>query len=106
VWQSTTYNQPNVTTNTQNITGAIFYSSVKFFRFSKTNTTLTGTLLPALSEPGRVYFSTNATYYVKLFKDLKWNASFYGNWDNRPPAGLSGSDYGTTSGLSWSYGLK
>ena len=48
----------------------------------------------------------NATYYVKLFSNLKWNASFYGNWDSRPPNGLSGSDYGSTSGLSWTYGLK
>lgn len=106
VWQSTTYNQPGVTTNTQNVTAALIYGNLKVFRFSKTNFDVTGVLMPALSEPGRLYFNTNATYYVKLFWDLKWNASFYGNWDNRPPTGLSGSDYGTTSGLSWSYGLK
>jgi hypothetical protein len=106
VWQSTTYNQPNVSTNTQNVTGALLYGNFKFFRFSKTNFDVTGVLLPALSEPGRLYFNTNATYYVKLFGDLNWNTSFYGNWDNRPPAGLPGSDYGTTSGLSWSFGLR
>jgi len=22
---------------------------------------------------------------VKLFSNLKWNVSFYGNWDNQPP---------------------
>jgi len=66
----------------------------------------TATLLPALSDPGRVRFNTNAAYYVKIFSDLKWNVSFYGNWDNRPPAGFSGSDYGTSSGLSWTFGLK
>jgi Protein of unknown function, DUF481 len=106
IWQSTTYNQPNVSTNTQNVVGALLYGNLKVFRFSKTNFDVTGVLTPALSEPGRIYFSTNASYYVKLFSNLKWNASFYGNWDNRPPAGLSGSDYGTTSGLSWTYGLK
>ena len=106
VWQSTTYNQPGVSANTQNITGALISGNLKMFRFSKTNLDVTGVLLPALSDPGRLYFNTNATYYVKLFWDLKWNASFYGNWDNRPPAGLPGSDYGTTSGLSWSFGLK
>lgn len=26
--------------------------------------------------------------YVKLFSNLSWRASFYGNWDNQPPAGL------------------
>jgi Protein of unknown function, DUF481 len=106
VWQTTTYNQPGVTSNTQNVAGALLYGNLKIFRFSKTNLDVTGVLTPALSEPGRIYFNTNATYYVKIFGDLKWNASFYGNWDNRPPIGLSGSDYGTTSGLSWSYGLK
>ena len=47
--------------------------------------------------PGRVRFATNASYYVKLFSNLSWNLSFYGNWDNRPPPGFSGSDYGTSS---------
>jgi hypothetical protein len=106
VWQNTTYNQPGVSSSTQDIVGALLYADVKIFRFSKTNFSVTGALIPALSEPGRIYFNTNASYYVKLFSNLKWNASFYGNWDNRPPAGLSGSDYGTTSGLSWTYGLK
>lgn len=106
IWQTTTYNQPGVSTNTQNVTGALLYGNFKFFRFSKTTLEVSGTLMPALSEPGRIYFNTNASYYVKLFSNLKWNASFYGNWDNRPPTGLSGSDYGATSGLSWTYGLK
>jgi hypothetical protein len=106
VWQNTSYNQSGVTSSTQDVVGALIYGDVKVFRFSKTNFDVTGALLPALSEPGRIYLSTNATYYVKLFSNLKFNATFYGNWDNRPPAGLSGSDYGTTSGLTWTYGLK
>ena len=106
VWQSTAYNQPGVTSSTQDIVGALFYGNVNVFQFSKTNLSATAALLPALSEPGRIYFNTNASYYVKLFSNLKWNVSFYGSWDNRPPPGLSGSDYGTTSGLSWTYGLK
>ena len=60
----------------------------------------------ALSDPGRVRFNTNASYYIKIVSNLKWNMSFYGNWDNRPPPGFSGSDYGTSSGLSWTFGLK
>jgi hypothetical protein len=46
------------------------------------------------------------SYYIKIISDLKWNISFYGNWDNEPPPGLNGSDYGTSSGLSWTFGLK
>ena len=85
---------------------AIIFGEAQFFKFSKTNLSLTAAVLPALSEPGRVRFNTNASYYVKIFSNLKWNVSFYGNWDNRPPAGLSGSDYGTSSGVSWTFGLK
>jgi hypothetical protein len=53
-----------------------------------------------------VKFNMNATYYIKLTANLSWNVSFYGNWDSRPPDGLSSSDYGSSSGLSWTFGNK
>ena len=105
-WQNTKYQQSIASVTAQNLVAALIYGDVQFFRFSKTNLNVTAGLLPAVSEPGRVRFNTNASYYVKLFSNLKWNVSFYGNWDNQPPAGFSGSDYGSTSGLSWTYGLK
>jgi putative salt-induced outer membrane protein YdiY len=105
-WQATDYRQTAIPQSTQNLATAIFYASAKFFKFSKTNLDVTAVLLPALSDPGRVRFNTNASYYVKIISDLKWNVTFYGNWDNRPPFGLSGSDYGTSSGLTWTFGLK
>lgn len=104
-WQSTKYNR-TFSTNQQNVAVALVYANAQFFKFSKTSLDVTGTLLPALSQPGRIFTNTNASYYVKIFGNLKWNLSFYGNWDNQPPAGLAGSDYGTSSGLSWTYGLK
>jgi len=105
-WQNTSYKASPVPQGNQNLAAGLIYSEVKFFRFSKTNLNATAALLPALSDPGRVRFNANASYYIKLFSDLKWNVSFYGNWDNRPPPGFSGSDYGTSSGLSWTFGLK
>jgi len=105
-WQNTSYQQSTTPVTKQNIVTALFYAEAKFFRFSKTNLTASAALLPALSDPGRVRFNTNASYYIKIISDLKWNISFYGNWDNRPPAGFSGSDYGTSSGLTWTFGLK
>jgi hypothetical protein len=105
-WQNTSYQRSIVPLNKQNLAAALIYTEVKLFRFSKTDLKATATLLPALSDPGRVRFNTNATYYIKLLSDLKWNVSFYGNWDNRPPPGFSGSDYGTSSGLSLTFGLK
>jgi len=105
-WQNTDYKQSIVATNHQNIVAALVYGQAQFFKFSKTNLEVTAALLPALSDPGRLRFNTEASYYIKIISDLKWNLSFYGNWDNRPPPGLSGSDYGTSAGLSWTFGLK
>jgi putative salt-induced outer membrane protein YdiY len=105
-WQATDYKQSITPLNTQNLATALFYAQAKLFRFSKTSLAASAVLLPALSDPGRVRFNANASYYIKIVSDLKWNVSFYGNWDNRPPPGFSGSDYGTSSGLTWTFGLK
>ena len=106
VWQGTNYHPSLIPVNTQNLVAALIAADISAFRFNKTNLNLTASLSPALSEPGRVRFNTNASYYIKLFSNLSWNVSFYGSWDNRPPPGFAGSDYGTSSGLSWTFGLK
>jgi hypothetical protein len=105
-WQGTNYQSSLIPAGTQNLAVAVIAANVSLFRFNKTNLNVSASLFPALSEPGRVHFNTNVTYYVKLVSNLSWNASFYGNWDNQPPAGFSGSDYGTSSGLTWTFGLK
>lgn len=105
-WQSTNYQPSAIQAGTQNLATAVIAANISLFRFSKTNLSVSATLFPAVSQPGRVHFNTNAAYYMKLFRNLKWNISFYGNWDNRPPAGFSGSDYGSSSGISWTFGPK
>ena len=105
-WQGTSYQHSIVPVGDQNLAAAVISTSVNLFRFSKTNLSVTATLLPALTEPGRVRFNTNATYFVKLISNLSSNVSFYGNFDNRPPTGFSGSDYGSSAGLGWTFGLK
>jgi Protein of unknown function, DUF481 len=105
-WQDTTYRHTDVPIQYQNTSTALIYLDARLFKFSKTNLDATAAILPVLTDPGRVRIDTNASYYIKLISDLKWNISFYGNWDTRPPQGLSGSDYGVSSGVSWTYGLK
>ncbi len=102
--QRTYYERSVVPLDPQNILAALIGADLYLFKFDKTNLSVSATLLPALSEPGRVFFGTNAAYYIKLFGNLSWNISFYGNWDNRPPAGLSGSDYGASSGVGYTFG--
>jgi hypothetical protein len=105
-WQNTDYTGSVVPQTAHNVAAALVATEIKLFMFKKTNLDVTAALLPALSDPGRVRFNTNASYYLKLFGNLSWNLSFYGNWDNQPPPGFSGSDYGSSSGLTWTFGNR
>ena len=105
-WRRTDYTGSGTERFTQNSGAAIVSTEIKLFKFKKTGLNVTAALSPSVSEPGRVYFKINQSYYVKLFSDLTWNISFYGNWDNRPPNALHGSDYGTSTGLGWTFGNK
>ena len=105
-WQNTQYSQAPALAGDQNIAAAVVAGQAKFFVFNKTNLTLNGFVFPALSQPGRVYVNTSASYYVKIFGDLTWNISFYGNWDNEAPPHFSGSDYGMSAGLGWKFGNR
>ena len=106
-WQGTEYHQSTgLPQDRQNIATGLIVAKWRVFKFKKTNLDASATLITALSYPGRLFFSTNVRYYLKLFRNLNWNVSVYGNWDNRPPPTFSGSDYGSTSGLSWTFGNR
>jgi hypothetical protein len=105
-WQNTRYSQSIQSQTPQNVAAAMTSAHVEFFKFKKTNLTVDAFAFPALSQPGRVYFNTDVAYYIKLFGSIDWNISFYGNWDNKPPAHFSGSDYGTSSGITYTFGNK
>jgi len=103
-WQRINYQQTILPAQTQQVTVGLLGTRLNLFRFDKTTLTVNAKLLPALSQPGRVQFNLNASYYVKLWGKLNWNFTVYGNWDNQPPPGFAHSDYGTSSGLSISFG--
>lgn len=88
---------------TENLLVGLIVGDVNVFKFKQTNLSIKPVLLPSISEPGRVRLNMNAQYRVQLISDWWWNITFYGNWDNRPPAGLIGSDYGTSVGLTYSF---
>lgn len=105
-WQNVGYTQNLAQQGTQNIAVGILSTEIKAFKFKKTNLDVSASLLPAITDAGRIHFNTNAIYYLKIYGDLNWNFSFYGSWDTRPPATLPSSDYGTSSGLSWTFGNR
>lgn len=102
-WQGTNYVPSGGLPDNQNLIAALISTRVQAFKFKKTNLNLSASLLPALSQPGRVRFNTNIIYSIEIFNHFWWNFTFYGNWDNRPPATLSGSDYGSSSGTSYTF---
>ena len=103
VGQNTQYERSVVS---QSLASGLIAANLQFFRFNKTHGSIDAVLLPVISASGRVKFNMNGTYYIKITGNLSWNVSVYGNWDSHPPAGLSGSDYGSSSGLSWTFGNK
>jgi hypothetical protein len=103
-YQRTTYTLPASRTPSQNTAAAMVGVDAALFKFDKTKLTLTATAFPALNQAGRIYDNANATYYLKFWGNFTWNLSFYGNWDNQPPLNFSGSDYGVSSGLGWTFG--
>jgi hypothetical protein len=105
-WQNVGYGQNTVDHGAQNTAVGFVAGQVKVFKFKKTNLDVSASLLPAITEAGRVHFNTNAVYYIKFINNLSWNFSFYGSWDSRPPETLPKSDYGTSSGLSWTFGNR
>ena len=105
-WQNATYGPNIVDQGSQNTAVGLVATQIKAFKFKKTNLDVSASLIPAITGPGRVHFNANAVYYIKLVNDLSWNFSFYGSWDTRPPATFSKSDYGTSSGLSWTFGNR
>jgi hypothetical protein len=105
-WQNVQYQTYSPNQAAQNAASALVASELKFFRFKKTDLEISTLVLPGISQAGRVRVNTNVSYYIKLVGDLSWNLSFYGNWDNQPPPTLKGSNYGSSSGLSWRFGNR
>jgi hypothetical protein len=105
-WQNVQYETYTPNQAAQNAASGLVATELKFFRFKKTDLDVTTLILPGISQAGRVRVNTNASYYIKLVGDLSWNLSFYGNWDNQPPPTLKGSNYGSSSGLSWRFGNR
>ena len=69
-WQNASYGQNTDDQGTQNTAVGFVATEVKFFKFKKTNVDVSASLLPSISDPGRVHFNTNATYYIKIIQDL------------------------------------
>ena len=105
-WQRTDYQASLATQESQDVAVALITLNLEVFSFKKTRLDATASAVPALTDSGRLFYRTNLAYYLKLFGKVDWNFSFYGNWDTRPPPHFQGSDYGSSTGLSWTFGNR
>jgi len=105
-FQQIAYRKEIVMAPTEQVASAWLNAQAKLFKFDRTNLTVTASLLPAVSNPGRIHFNLNTSYYIKIWGKFNFNVSFYGNWDNQPPPRFSASDYGTSTGLNWTFGNR
>jgi len=105
-WKRTAYLRSVATQPAQDVAVGLVSMNLEAFSFKKSRLNVDANVVPALTDPGRLFYRTNLAYYLKLFGKIDWNFSFYGNWDTRPPPHFQGSDYGSSTGLSWTFGNK
>jgi hypothetical protein len=105
-WQGSRYDQSKASIAAQSSAGGLLAADLRVFIFKKTNLAIRTYVVPSFTDKGRMRFNANASYYLKLFRNLSWNLSSYGNWDTRPPANFPGADYGYSVGLTWTFGFR
>jgi hypothetical protein len=66
-WQQINYKQATPPVSTQQVATGLVGTEVRLFRFDRTTLSVSANLLPAISQPGRVHFNLNTSYYVKLW---------------------------------------
>jgi len=60
-------------------------------------------VFPGLSDFGRVRFTTNNTFSVRLSNNFHLNFSFWDNFDSRPPLNAQKNATGLSTGLGWKF---
>lgn len=101
--QQTRYAPSTGSQSPPNALAGMINGDLHLFRFKKTSLDVTASALPVLTELGRVRTYLNTAYSIQIISNFWFKVSFYGNWDNRPPAAFSGSDYGVSSSISYSF---
>jgi hypothetical protein len=85
---------------------SVLGTSYSFFRFNPLDANLYGSLLvfPSLTESGRVRSEGKLSSRWEIVKDLYFEISMYGSYDNQPgETATSDYDYGTSTSLGYSF---
>ena len=82
--------------------GTIVYELFSF-QDPEIDITTTLTVLPSLSDWGRIRADLDTRIRFELFQDFSWSATLFDNYDSRPPAGNETNDFGVTTSVGWSF---
>jgi hypothetical protein len=92
--------------DTQESLEAVLSGSFSRWRFDspELDLSLGAQLYPSLTESGRLRADTNATLRWEFYRDIFWNISAWGSYDNAAVDEEAGEfDWGITTGLGWSF---
>jgi hypothetical protein len=98
----------NLTTEEEDLDSveALFTLKWDWFLFQDPELDWSTTLqvIPSVTESGRVRGEIDTALKWEIIKDLDWQISVYGSFDNQPQSGSgSTSDYGVNAGLSYEF---
>ena len=96
----------SVTGDTQASLEAVLSGTLARWRFDspQLDLSLGAQLYPSLTESGRLRADSNAVLRWEIYRDLFWNISAWGSYDNAAVEEAAGEfDWGITTGLGWSF---
>ena len=82
---------------------ALFNVAYEVFRYDSPELDLTAqfSVIPNLTDWGRVRSEVSTTLKWELYEDLFWQLTFYNSYDNRPPTDdATNNDYGVITGIA------
>lgn len=105
VWNSERYSPDSGVVPVSNQMEGLAVVGFNYFQFRQWTVESTFRLFPSITNGGRVRadWRTNLRLRVRKGKALWWNFNQTINLDNRPPGDAPGSDYVTSSSVSWSF---
>jgi putative salt-induced outer membrane protein YdiY len=83
----------------------VLVSDYEYFIYDSPKTSVNTTLsvFPSITDGGRVRSNLDFSGRRELVKDLFFEVSLYGTWDNRPPDEGETTDYGIVTSLGYSF---
>jgi putative salt-induced outer membrane protein YdiY len=95
--------QAGLSQPTQNNLELLLGAEYQLFHFDRYTLQSQFLLFPGLSDFGRVRFTTNDTFSIRLSNNFHLNFSFWDNFDSRPPLSAKKNATGLSTGLGWTF---